>query len=198
MQEAPDGIGAWDMASGLRVVFCVIMVPLLVSVAVVGCGGNAGPEIRVEDAWARPSMTMPMMGEGEDASRSGSDEDISGEGSEKTEGEVETRPATGATGAVFMRLLNGGGEADSLLSAETDVATTVELHKTTVKDGVMKMAPVKSIEIPAKGEVILKPGDFHIMLMGLKRDLNVGDEFGVKLNLEKSEPLELDVTVREM
>ena len=97
-----------------------------------------------------------------------------------------------------MKLSNGGREADSLLSAESDVATTVELHKTTVKDGVMKMAPVKGIEIPAKGEVILKPGDYHIMLLGLNRDLNVGDEFSVQLNFEKSRPVVLDVTVREM
>ena len=97
-----------------------------------------------------------------------------------------------------MKLVNEGREADMLVSAETDVATTVELHKTTVSDGVMRMEPVKSIEIPGKGEVLLKPGDYHIMMLGLNRDLNVGDEFKVKLNFEKSESMDLDVLVQEM
>jgi copper(I)-binding protein len=181
------------MASGLRAVSCMVMVSLVVSVALIGCGGSAAPEVIVEDAWARPSMTMPMMTERDQEGGSAGSSDVVAE-----EGEVDTRPESGATGAVFMKLLNRGGQADSLVSAETDVATKVELHKTTMTDGVMKMSPVKSIEIPARGEVILKPGDFHIMLMGLNKDLNVGDRFGVKLNFEKSGPLELDVTVQEM
>lgn len=149
------------------------------------------PRLRVkaEDVWARPAVATEMTSEGQ-----GMEE----ESGEAMAGETDTHPGTGATGAVFMKLVNEGKEADMLVSAQTDVATTAELHKTTVRDGVMRMEPVKSIEIPGKGEVPLKPGDYHIMLLGLNRDLNVGDKFKVRLNFEKSESMDVDVLVREM
>jgi copper(I)-binding protein len=181
------GVGV--VKSSVRIVSVVAVVGLLVTVALVGCGGPSAPKVKVEDVWARPAVAVGMTHE-----EQGSQEE-SGEGMER---EVDTRPGMGATGAVFMKLVNEGREADMLVSAETDVATTVELHKTTVSDGVMTMEPVKSIEIPGKGEVLLKPGDYHIMLLGLNRDLNVGDEFKVKLNFEKSDSMDLDVLVQEM
>lgn len=186
------------MRLGLRDV-TVWVVVILSAAALVGCGGPSEPKIRAEDAWARPSMAMEVVHEGPDMDdKSGA---MSGEMEEKTgEGlaqEIDTHPSTGATGAVFMKLVNEGKQADALVGAGADVATTVELHKTTVKDEVMKMEPVKSIEIPGNGEALLKPGDYHIMLLGLNRDLEVGNAFSVTLNFEKSESMELEVVVRE-
>jgi copper(I)-binding protein len=160
----------------------------LLAFALAACGGSLDPKLKAEDVWSRPSVAMTMAG---DSTASGG----MGGGTGET---VDTQPSTGATGAVFMKLVNEGGQPDKLISAETDVATTAELHKSTVTDGVMQMSPVESIEIPANGSVELKPGDYHIMLLGLKRDLKAGDEFKVKLNFEKSQPMELDVKVREM
>ena len=119
------------------------------------------------------------------------------ESGDMTSAQMDTNPATGAAGAVFMTLMNRGGEADKLVGAESGVATAVELHKSTMTDGVMKMSPVTDIPIPANGEAVLKPGDYHIMLLGLKHDLNAGDEFDVTLRFEKSQPLTLKVVVRE-
>jgi len=146
-------------------------------------------------------MAMPAMGGETEAGMEGGME--AGPGTMPAEsgagmtGEIDTDPATGATGAVFMKLVNHGGEADRLVGAESAVATTVELHQSTLTDGVMKMSPVPDIPIPANGEVVLKPGDYHLMLLGLTRDLNVGDEFDVTLRFEKSQPLLLQVAVRE-
>lgn len=179
------------MKSRNRITAKVIFV-VLVSIVLAGCGGAPeSPQIKAEQIWARPSMTMPAMSEESDMGEmEGKQED--------SMAKMDTSPATGATGAVFMKLVNDGGQADKLVSAEADVATAVELHKTTMQDGVMKMSPVTAIEVPAKGSVTLKPGDYHIMLLGLTRDLNVGDTFKIKLNFEKSPGMELDVTVREM
>lgn len=165
----------------------LVLVVLLVG-TLSACGGSSDPKLKAEDVWSRPSVAMTM--EGNSAA--------TGEMGGGTGEMVDAQPSTGATGAVFMKLVNEGGQPDKLISAETDVATTVELHKTTVKDEVMQMSPVENIEIPANGAVELKPGDYHIMLMGLKQDLKAGDQFKVKLNFEKSQPMELDVIVREM
>jgi copper(I)-binding protein len=91
------------------------------------------------------------------------------------------------TGAVFMRLRNKGDEADRLVGGETDVAQVVEIHETVMDGEMMKMQMLAGgLEVPAKGEVLLKPGGYHIMLIGLQRDLEVDDTFTLKLQFEKS------------
>ncbi len=90
-----------------------------------------------------------------------------------------------ALSAVYMVIENTGEQPDRLLHAHCDAAGTVELHETKMEGGVMKMQPVDGIDIPAKGTVELKPGGLHVMLIGLTRDLNPGDEIEVELHFEK-------------
>ena len=99
--------------------------------------------------------------------------------------------------AVFFILRNGGDEEESLVSASSDVAGAVELHKSTMVDGIMKMEMQDFIWVPAGGEVEFKPGDFHVMLIGLKEDLSVGDEFEVYLGFESGATKTISVMVRE-
>jgi len=91
-----------------------------------------------------------------------------------------------ALSAVYMVIENTGEQPDRLLHAHCDAAGTVELHETKMEGGVMKMQPVDGIDIPAKGTVELKPGGLHVMLIGLTRDLNPGDEIEVELHFDKA------------
>ena len=97
--------------------------------------------------------------------------------------------------AVFFVISNPGAE-DFLLSVSSDVAGAVELHKTIMEDGNMKMVQQMNVPVPT-GETIFKPGDLHVMLIGLKNDLNPGDTFTVTLNFENAGEKTLDVVVRE-
>jgi copper(I)-binding protein len=104
----------------------------------------------------------------------------------------------GGTGAVFMTLLNEGSEPDRLISAQTDVADVVEIHETRMEGDVMKMRLLpEGLEVPAEGEVELKPGGYHIMLIGVKHDLEVGDNFTLVLDFATSDPLTVQAQVRE-
>ena len=101
-------------------------------------------------------------------------------------------------GAVFMKLMTAGGADDRLISAQTDVADTVELHESKMdKNGVMSMSPVPNIPVPAGGSATLEPGGLHVMLIGLNRELAVGDQFSLTLNFEKSGPRTVEVEVRD-
>jgi copper(I)-binding protein len=53
------------------------------------------------------------------------------------------------------------------------------------------------LEVPAKGEVLLKPGGYHVMLIGMTRDLQVGDTFSLDLQFEKSGTITVEPEVRE-
>jgi hypothetical protein len=104
----------------------------------------------------------------------------------------------GATSAVYMTLVNSTGQADALLSAATDAADIVELHLSSMDDGIMRMRPVDRIDLPANGQAELVPGGYHVMLIGLTRDLNEGDMIDLTLNFEQAGALELSVPVRQM
>ncbi len=87
----------------------------------------------------------------------------------------------GSTSAAYMTLVNGSATADALVSAATDAAEVVELHTVIMEENVMRMRPVEQIEVPANGETELRPGGFHVMLIGLQRDLNAGDTVDLTL-----------------
>lgn len=106
---------------------------------------------------------------------------------------VGARKVTGA----FLVLENSGASLRSVVSGTADVAETLELHEM-VRDGtMMKMSPVKSIEIPAGGRTELKPGGLHLMLFGLKRPLVAGDSIHVTLTLDDGSSLMVTAAVRK-
>lgn len=103
----------------------------------------------------------------------------------------------GPTSAAYMVIRNTTSAADRLVKAQTDAAKTVEIH-TTVKEGdVMKMQPVAGVDIPANGQAKLEPGGFHVMLIGVMRDLKPGDKIKLTLTFEKAGEVQLDAPVRE-
>ena len=85
-----------------------------------------------------------------------------------------SRPAVqGATGAGFMTL--SSPKADALVGVETPVAASVQMHQSMMHDGMAMMMAAASIPIPAGGTVTLAPGGYHLMLLQLRKPLNVGD-----------------------
>ena len=101
----------------------------------------------------------------------------------------------GGNSAVFFVIDNPGPD-DLLLSADSDVAEAVELHKTIMQDETMQMVQQMNVPVPI-GETVFKPGDLHVMLIGLENDLQPGDTFTVTVDFETAGKQTLDVTVRE-
>jgi copper(I)-binding protein len=103
--------------------------------------------------------------------------------------------STAKVAGVFMTL-TATGAPDKVVSATSPVAETVELHET-VRDGnVMRMRPVPALVVTPGTPTELKPGGLHVMLIGLKRQLNRGETFPVTLTFEKAPPVTVTVTVQ--
>jgi len=84
--------------------------------------------------------------------------------------------------AVYMILHNHTDVDDELIGASTDVATAVEMHESQLDaNGIAQMTQLVSIPFAVDEELELKPGGLHIMLIGLKQDLNIADEFTLTL-----------------
>ncbi|MCX9146019.1 copper chaperone PCu(A)C [Erythrobacter sp. WG] len=100
-------------------------------------------------------------------------------------------------GGAFMTIANTGTAADRLTGGSTPVAGRVEIHTMTMEGDVMKMRQLADgLEVPAGGEVTLKPGSFHVMLMDLKQPLKAGDKVPLTLTFAGAGALETELEVR--
>jgi copper(I)-binding protein len=102
----------------------------------------------------------------------------------------------GQVSAAYMEIKNKGG-ADKLVAANCDCAQATELHDVKLIDGAMKMVPVAGMDVPANGEVKLKPGAYHIMLIGLSRPLVAGERLPIKLKFEKAGEVTVEAKVKD-
>lgn len=162
------------------------------ALALGACGTTAATSaaIEVTDVWSRPALGM--AGAQPDGTAMPAEAGMAAQPTGAAMASMD-----GPTGAVFLSIRNNSGAPDRLVKAESAVAGAVELHTATNEGRKMSMRPVDAIDIPAGGSVTLKPGGFHIMLIGLKRDLKVGDTFEVVLRFEKAGPITVQSHVRQ-
>ena len=92
---------------------------------------------------------------------------------------IKSRPA-----AAYLTIVNRSGKTDRLLSATSSIAENVSLHLSEMRNGVMKMSPVKDLPILSGESVTLKPGNLHLMLMKLNAPLKKGGILPLTLNFE--------------
>lgn len=100
------------------------------------------------------------------------------------------------SGAIFFIIENGTDIEHRLIGAMVNVAKKAELHTHSVdKDGVMSMLKIDGgIKLQPQSRAIFKRGGNHIMMMGLKNDLQNGETFSLVLIFDHK-TLELEVSV---
>jgi copper(I)-binding protein len=92
-----------------------------------------------------------------------------------------TVPQQTATGA-YMQIK--ASKDARLVEIRSDVASVAELHEMVMEGNVMKMRAVSGLDLPAGKAVELKPGGYHVMLLGLKQPLKAGDSVPITLVIE--------------
>ncbi len=160
----------------------------MVVLILVACGDSDGAEnsvddgttdgvlagITTRDAWIREAV----LPEGSPTS-----------GAEHVHDETSS---SGVISAMYLTLKNDGSAPVQLTGVETDVARVVEMHQSEIQtNGLVRMQPVESVEIPAGGEVMFEPGGFHIMLIDIDRALELGDEVAVTLIFDTGDRLDM-------
>ena len=169
--------------SRLARIATIVLSTILLAALVAGCS-SAGTGIKVTGAWARASSAMA------------------------------------AAGAAYLTIQNTGSAADALVGVTSPASTTAEVHETVVlgsaapspsggmgmgspmpsasggTGGMMGMQPMPRLEIPAGGIVELKPGSYHIMLIGLTGDLTVGGKIELTLMFEHAGAIKVSAEVR--
>ncbi len=112
---------------------------------------------------------------------------------------IRATPPNAPVSGGFMLIKNAGAQPDRLIGGSADFADKFEVHEMKMEGDVMKMRPVEGgIEIPAGGEVVLKPGGYHVMFMNLKEQLKIDEKRKVKLVFQNAGEIEIEFNVQEV
>lgn len=107
------------------------------------------------------------------------------------------RSGTKGDNSASYLVINNGGTADTLVGVQSDIAAAVELHTVENSNGMMQMKQVEGgIPIAEASMQTLQPGGFHIMMIGLTRDLVAGDTFDITLTFANAGDVTITFTVR--
>ena len=98
--------------------------------------------------------------------------------------------------AGYLTLENLTDAPLKLTGAASPEFAAVEMHQSTVKDGVESMQPVDDVAIPAHGKVEFMPGGYHLMLMQPKKDLGIGSMVTLRLNFSDGSELDIIANLR--
>jgi copper(I)-binding protein len=146
-------------------------------------------------AYATLPMAEPSADHSDGESQDPSDEPMDHSMGDDSMGDDSMGDMGLVTGA-FGTLSNDGDSDDALVAAACDDAGMVQVHETVDNgDGGGTMRPVDRIVVPAGGSVKLEPGGYHVMLMGLKHELEAGDTVTITLTFESGTEITADFPV---
>ncbi|MEN8217494.1 MAG: copper chaperone PCu(A)C [Pseudomonadota bacterium] len=100
--------------------------------------------------------------------------------------------------AAYMIIENPTSEQRILISATASSSfKSVEIHRTVItQDGMMQMRHQPQLIIHPKSQVVLKPGSYHLMLMGPKKSLIAGDKVDLTFKFANGEEISIAAPVR--
>ena len=86
--------------------------------------------------------------------------------------------------AAYLQITNLTDESQEILGIEASISSKAEVHRSYIENGLMRMEPVKAFSI-APGATFSMPADgTHIMLIGLRSPLEVGQFHKLCLSLD--------------
>ncbi|MCD9880165.1 copper chaperone PCu(A)C [Streptomyces guryensis] len=94
--------------------------------------------------------------------------------------------------AGFLTIANKGGTKDELTSVTSSAAGSVTVHETVGQS----MEEVKSLDVPAHGQLVFKSGGNHLMFENLKRKPKQGEKVTLELHFAKSGPIKVEMPVK--
>ena len=107
------------------------------------------------------------------------------------------RTTTNDVTAAYFTVKNSGAE-DTLVSVKSNITGMVQLHEVVTEGSTSKMQEKSGgFVVPANGELTLKAGGFHVMLMNLKSPLNVGDKVELEVTFKNAGTVKVTAPVQQ-
>lgn len=98
--------------------------------------------------------------------------------------------------AAYLEIRNDGGNPRTLTNVASPVFDQISIHRSVMHGNMVHMEHLKELTIPPRASVALKPGGLHLMLMGAKKSLHIGDQVPMTLTFQSGEKIEVSAVVR--
>jgi copper(I)-binding protein len=105
-----------------------------------------------------------------------------------------TIPGTSISSS-YMVIENKGEKTVTLLGASSSISPRIEIHQHTMRDGMMRMRKLGSIDINPKERVKLQPSGLHLMIFDVKKPLSAQENIKLILNFSNNESVVVQVPV---
>ncbi len=103
----------------------------------------------------------------------------------------------GFNAALYGVIENNTDFPETLRTVTSPAAKVTEIHRTVHTDGIAMMQPVpEGVVIPPHSTFSFRPGDYHIMLIQLRRSLSVGDSIEVAFSFARKPSQYIVVSVK--
>jgi copper(I)-binding protein len=103
---------------------------------------------------------------------------------------------SGATSGAYLDIVNNDTTTHSLIGVAADGVDAAEVHESTQHEGMSHMMPRTDLPIAPGATLTMQPGGIHVMLIGVRRRLSVGDSVRLQLRFSDSTVVSTSVPVR--
>jgi copper(I)-binding protein len=97
---------------------------------------------------------------------------------------IREAPPTSRVLAGYLTLVNTGDNTVTVTAISSPDFKNAEIHRTVIEEGIARMLPVKQLEVPAGGQLMLEPGGYHLMLFDPMRTLTEGETVTLIIHLD--------------
>ena len=97
---------------------------------------------------------------------------------------IKNLPPSVPVRAGYMTIHNAGDHPLRILSIRSEAFASVEIHRSVMEDGMMRMEPLETLGIAAGASVQLAPGGLHLMMMQPVEPTRPGQEIEIQLQLD--------------
>ena len=101
-------------------------------------------------------------------------------------------------GVAYLSITNNGETADALIAASTPAAAHVEMHQTTIADGMARMRPLIEIALAPGSTVKIEPGGIHLMPVDLRMPLEAGRQVPLDLTFRRAGKITVQLRIEAL
>ncbi|HEX7873760.1 MAG TPA: copper chaperone PCu(A)C [Sphingobium sp.] len=109
---------------------------------------------------------------------------------------IRTSPNAETPSAGYFTV-HAGDDPVTLRDVTTEAAVRVEMHDSVMKNGMMSMEKLDSIDIPAKGVLKFEPGGHHLMLWNLNPAVAATGKVTLTLLFSNGDRILVDAVVQK-
>ena len=110
---------------------------------------------------------------------------------------VREAPPTATVLGAYLQLHNHTDRTLTLVHASSPDFKSVEIHRSSMSNGVARMTPVPRLVLKAQGVLSFEPGGLHLMLIEPHRELHAGDKVSITLHFTDHSEFEFSAPVQK-